>query len=98
MVLVNNKRLSRHILLIQPADPEYSLPTLCCRVWVFDSAIKARQFAQEEGLVIPAHNLVIRFVGNAESERLFVSINALEQIDAFMDEAADWLAKNWRSK
>lgn len=93
MILLNNKRLSRYTLLIQPADPNYHLPCLVARVWRFDSAIKARLFAQIEGVLVPDHNLVVRFVGSVEAE-LSGSLNLIDQIDSFMRAAAEWLTVN----
>lgn len=96
MILLNNKHLSRHVLVIQPRDLDFNTPSFVARVWSFPSLIKAQEFAQQGGVVIAEYSMVIRYVGSAESEVVEGSINIIEQIDAFMDAAAGWLLKYWR--
>lgn len=96
MILLNNKHLSRHVLVIQPRDLDFDIPSFVARVWSFPSLIKAQEFAQGGGVVIAEYNMVIRYVGSAESEQVEGSINIIEQIDAFMDAAAGLLLRHWR--
>lgn len=94
MILINNPSISRFPFLCRPgAHP--TAPQYTCRIFPFDSLIKAQQFAQEDGIVIAEHCLVIRFVGVVDRPTWPVSINSLEEMEDFMNEAALWLAKEW---
>ncbi len=96
MILINNPAISRFPFLVRPSDRP-GRPSFVCRIFPFKSLIEAQQFAQKDGLVIPEYSIVGRFVGCVDGQLLPASINTIEEMDEFMQEAAAWLSKNWRT-